>query len=149
MKDFLKQDLAEGDYVAGLYSANETPSIFRIWGFTPKKVRLEPIEDISRAILKYPTQLVKLDPTEVLKLLNQTPRDALGQELKVGDCVYGAASEYIDPAIFRITYFMPTVAHVEKIYGEVWARGATRRTADLIKVDAKLLTMLCLTQENN
>lgn len=148
MKDFLNQELAVGDYVAGLYSANETPALFQVVGFTPKKIKLEPIEDASDSIMKFPHQLIKLDGDEVLKLFTQTPKDALGQDLKIGDCVYGAASDYIDPVIFRIVHFVPTMAKLEKIYGDAYVHRYTRRTADLIKVDSKLLTMLCLTQEN-
>ena len=150
MRDFLEQELAAGDYVAGLYSANETPALFRVVGFTPKKVKLTLIEDANAIRSKFGRDLIKLDPLVIDELLYQPPKDALGQDLKVGDYAYGSAGEYIDPVIFKIIGFLPTKALVKRVHGEThYIHGNTRHTKDLIKVDGILLTMQKLKRQSD
>ena len=149
MKDFLNQELAAGDYVAGLYSGNETPALFKVIGFTPKKVSLSLIEDDDAKRSKFGRDLIKLDPATVLQQVALPFKDALGQELKVGDYAYGSAGEYIDPIIFKIIGFLPTKVLIKRVHGEMsYVHGNTRHPTDLIKVDGMLITMQKLKKEN-
>lgn len=148
MKDYLGQDLIVGDYVAGLYSENETPAIFIVQGFTPKKVRLEPTVDPDKSTLKYPFDIMKLDTETVEKLLCQNPVDRLGQPLAIGDYVYASGGEYIDPAIMQIENFIADAAEITKVMSNVYVRGNTRYTRDLIKVDPRIVTMSVLKKDH-
>ena len=149
MRDFLEQDIEVGEYVAGLYSGNETPALFQVVGFTPKKVKLSLIEDDDAIRSKFGRDLLKLDPLVIDELLYQPPKDALGQELKVGDYAYGSAGEYIDPVIFKIIGFFPTKVLVKRVHGEThYIHGDTRHPTDLIKINGIMLTMQKLRKEN-
>jgi len=149
MIDCIGQDLSKGDYVAGLYSENETPAVFKVGGFTPKKVRLWPIDDPDRAALKYPHDLVKIDPTAVHANIALSPKDNINQDLAIDDYVYGSDGSYIDPVIFQITGFVPRKAVLNKVMGQKYVHGGTRLLTDLIKVDARVVMMYNLTRDHN
>lgn len=154
MNDCLSQELAVGDYVAGLYSENATPAIFQILSFTAKKCRLVPASDIGLGDdpkLKFGRDLIKLEPDTVNEIINQKPLDALLRELKVGDYAFGSGGDYIDPVIFEIVGFRPTIAEVKPAYtaGHWFVHGSFRYTKDLIKMDPKLVTIHILKKRND
>lgn len=150
MQDFLGHEIAEGDYVSGISPENETPHIYSVVGNTPKKLRLMPLHGIAQTTLKYPFDVVKIDAVAVNAIRVQAPKDMLGQDLAIGDTVFGSGGSYIDPVIFKIDGFLPRKAVLAKVYGEHWVTGQTTRyLTDLIKVTATPeITMHCLTKEN-
>jgi len=148
MKDCIGQELVEGDYVAGLHSLNETPAVFKVVGFTPKKVRLVPIDDGGNTT-KFPADLVKIDPVAVLANIALSPKDNLGQDLEIGDYAYGSDGSYISPVIFLIEGFVPRHAKVKKVLSERWIQGVTRLLTDLIKVDSRVVMMYNLTRDHS
>jgi len=148
MKDFLGQLICREDYMAGLYSDTATPEIFQVIGFTPKKVRLMPVGEYEKTSLKYPKDLIKLDPELVEKAIKLPHKDLLGQDLEVGDFVYGTDGSYIDPFIFEITEFFDRKCKVKKVTGTNYGRAGIRYTTDLIKVDKRIVTMHCLTKDH-
>lgn len=148
-KDCLGQKLEAGDYVAALFPDNETPHIFLIIGFTPKKIKVERI-GTDECISKFPHDTIKLDPLTVVTHLDGAHLDHIGQKLEVGDYVFGSDASYIDPVIFKIVEFHPRKARLEKVMGSrSYMPNRIRLTTDLIKVDAKLLTMYKLTKGND
>jgi len=150
MNDFLGQELVDGDYVAGNYSDNNTPHFFKVVGRTPNKIRLAPIEDDTRQLLKFPEDLVKVPAAAVQATIALPPVDALGQVLKIGDTVYASNGEYINPIICVIENFVPHMVVLKKVYGEFGFYGSgTRLLTDVIKIESPAkITMHCLTQEN-
>jgi len=149
MEDFLGQEIVEGDYVAGNYSENNTPHIFQVAGFTPKKVRLLRLEDNTSTSLKYPHDLIKVCPIAVQQINALPPKDSLGQLLEIGDTVYTSNGEYIDPVICVITAFKPRMVKLKKVFGQfnLW-NSSHRLLTDVIKVEATPeITMHCLTEE--
>lgn len=147
MNDFLGQALTIDDYVSGCYSENDTPAVFQVYGFTAKKVRLTKLENSKTTILKFPHDLIKLDPIAVNRMVNVVHKDSLGQLITVGDFVFGSGGSYIDPIIFEILEFVPQKAIVKKVFGKhYFSREDSRYLTDLIKVDPGLVTMHCLTK---
>lgn len=148
MKDFMGQEIKRKDYMAGLYSDDATPDLFQVIGFTPKKVRLIPVGEPDKTTLKFPKDIIKLDPEVVEKLLTQPRKDLLGQDLEVGDFVYGADGAYIDPFIFEIKEFFDRKCKVKKVTGTNYGQPGVRYLTDLIKVDKRIVTMHCLTKDH-
>ena len=149
MKDFLGQELTIGDYVSGLFSDNETPILFQIVDFTPKKVKLQPVGDPDTTASKFPRDLLMVSKETMAKILEAPPVDAVGQDLAIGDYAFGSGGTYIDPIVFEITGFAPMTATVKKVYGpKYYVRSSIRLTTDLVKLDASLVTMHCLTKEH-
>ena len=148
-KDCLGQKLEVGDYVAGIFPTNETPQIFVVVSFTPKKVTLDWLDN-DDTTSKFPQDLLKIDPAIMAQHLSLEPIDALGQKLEVGDYVFGSDASYIDPVIFKIVMFHPRKAVLEKVMGKrSYIPNKLRHTTDLIKVDPKLITMYNLTKGND
>jgi len=149
MEDMLGQEIHEGDYVAGNYSTNTTPHIFQVCGYTPKKVRLLSLEDDTRTSLKYPHDLIKVDPVAVQQTNALPPTDSIGQLLEIGNTVYTSNGEYIDPVICVITGFAPRMVKLKKVFGQfdLW-NSSHRLLSDVIKVESTPeITMHCLTKE--
>jgi len=148
MKDCIGQELVIGDYVAGLKSENETPEVYEIYGFTAKKARLHPIYSPESSLLKFAEDLVKVDAAAVRASLIKKSFDHVGQELKVGDYVYGSDGTYVDPVVFEVVAFPAMHVKLKKIYGNSHIAQARRFPTDLIKVDPLLVTMHCLTKDH-
>jgi hypothetical protein len=149
MKDFIGQELVEGDYVARNDSQNTTPQISQIVGRTPKKVKLMKLEDPTDITLKFPEDLIKVSALAVEQTNAEPAKDSLGKLLKIGDTVFTSDGEYIDPVICAIIGFAPRMVKLKTVYGKFSRSNSPYRLcSDVIKVDSKLITMHCLTKEN-
>jgi len=143
MKDFLGQELEVGDHIASIESDNESPTLSVVTGFTPKKVRLRPIHDEEATGLRFPTQVFKIDATEMFAKLLYTAEDKIGQELEVGDYVFASDGSYIDPVLYTITELLPFKVRVKRLDNEHDCRN-TRYNNDVLKVDPHFVTIHAL-----
>ena len=150
MKDIMGIELSEDDYVIKFNSDSETPRIFKVIGFTSKKVRLAALNaEVGNYGLRYPNELLIIDP-EILKAkLAETPRDLLGQELAIGDLVAANNGVYIDMLIYRIVEFLPGLIKTEHVYGNNCFGTYTTVSTNFVKVDAETVTMLLLKRDKN
>jgi len=132
---------------------HELTSVFQVRGFTTTKCKIAPLENEKLVRMKNSNDLIKLDEQDVLHLLNQVCTDLLGQELLIGDYVYGGRiGMVLHPVIFEIIGFS---SYKVKLKPVICSRPGTavdvldvREGSSLIKVDPTLVTFKCLTRSN-